>query len=251
MPPPIGPDELRILVPALQEAIERTFNEGDWKRLGYATGTYDWIDGHDRLLRSLSWRDSDYGGHVFTALDVIIRADPANVGRVLEVPKIRSWLQENKPDIYAQFAGDCAFVPAFRPATPSAREVVEQALADAEALLASSRPVSAVDRTHTALHGYLLAACDRQGIAYGSDATMTAVFRLLRDNHPALRDLGARSEDTQRMLQAMATVVDTLNPLRNRASVAHPNEQLLGDEEAWLVINATRTLLHYLHAKLR
>jgi hypothetical protein len=49
----------------------------------------------------------------------------------------------------------------------------------------------------------------------------------------------------------MATVVDVLNPLRNKASVAHPNEQLLAEPEALLVINSVRTLLNYLDLKLQ
>lgn len=251
MTPPIGADELRRLIPALQQAIEDTFNEGDWKRIGYETGTYDWIVDHDRLLRSLSWCDGDYAGHVFTAIDVIIQRDPENIGRLLQYGKIRSWMQENAQEVYSQFAGDPTFVPSFRPALPTAREVVEKAIEDAEALLASSGPVSAVDRIHTAFHGYLLSVCDRQGIAYGNDPGITDVFRLLRQNHAALQSLGARSDDLQRLLQAMATIVDVLNPLRNKASMAHPNDSLLGDEEAMLVINATRTLLHYLEAKFR
>jgi hypothetical protein len=34
------------------------------------------------------------------------------------------------------------------------------------------------------------------------------------------------------------------------ASLAHPNECLIGEPEAMLVVNATRTILHYLDAKL-
>ena len=44
----------------IQKAIEATFSESDWKQLGYQTGTQDWIAKHPRLLRSLSWGDSDY-----------------------------------------------------------------------------------------------------------------------------------------------------------------------------------------------
>jgi len=40
-----------------------------------------------------------------------------------------------------------------------------------------------------------------------------------------------------------------LLPVRNRASVAHPNAELLGEPEARLVINVGRTLLDYLDAK--
>lgn len=45
-------------------------------------------------------------------------------------------------------------------------------------------------------------------------------------------------------------IVDALNPLRNRASLAHPNESLLAEPEAMLVINSVRTLLHYIDSRV-
>ncbi len=41
-----------------------------------------------------------------------------------------------------------------------------------------------------------------------------------------------------------------MNPLRNQASMAHPNEELLEPAEALLVINVSRSILHYLDTKL-
>jgi len=54
-----------------------------------------------------------------------------------------------------------------------------------------------------------------------------------------------------RVLRALSTIADALNPLRNQTSVAHPNETLLQQPEAMLVVNAVRTILHYLDSKLR
>jgi len=51
-------------------------------------------------------------------------------------------------------------------------------------------------------------------------------------------------------LNIFSAVVDALNPIRNRMSGAHPNEVLLDEPEAMLVINAIRTLLHYLNARI-
>ena len=48
----------------------------------------------------------------------------------------------------------------------------------------------------------------------------------------------------------MGAILDALNPVRNRASVAHPNPSLLEQHEAMLVVNSTRTILHYLDSKL-
>lgn len=128
--------------------------------------------------------------------------------------------------------------------------VVERALLDAEKLMASTGATSGVDRAHTALHGYLLQACSDRNIVTGPDPSLTHLFKSLRLQHPAFQDVGPRSEDVAKLLGAMATVVDVLNPLRNKASVAHPNQDLLAEPEALLVINSVRTLLNYLDSKL-
>jgi hypothetical protein len=47
----------------------------------------------------------------------------------------------------------------------------------------------------------------------------------------------------------MGSIMDVLNPIRNNASMAHPND-LLDPPEAMLVINAARTILHYIDTKL-
>lgn len=129
-------------------------------------------------------------------------------------------------------------------------EVVQRALADAEHLLSARDATSAVDRVHTALHGYVLAACDQAGIGYKPDSSMTALFRALRLQHPALHQLGPRQQDIEKVLNACANILDAMSPVRNKASVAHPNAALLADAEARLVINVGRTLLSYLDAKL-
>jgi hypothetical protein len=128
--------------------------------------------------------------------------------------------------------------------------VVERALLDAEKLMASTGATSGVDRAHTALHGYLLQVCSDANIATGGDPNITQLFKSLRLQHPAFQDIGPRTEDVAKLLGAMATVVDVLNPLRNKASVAHPNQNLLAEPEALLVINSVRTLLNYFDSKL-
>lgn len=135
--------------------------------------------------------------------------------------------------------------------TIDAGEVVRRALSDADVLLASANgAVSAVDRVHTALHGYLKELCRQAGIDYPEDPTLTKLFRLLREGHPAFEATGPRHDDIERVFHAHATVLDALNPLRNRASVAHANELLLDEPEARLVVNTVRTVFGYLTARL-
>lgn len=136
------------------------------------------------------------------------------------------------------------------PSLAISSEVVEHALKDAAALLEGRGPTSAVDRVHTALHGYLKAACLRAGLDVPTDSNAPFLFRLLKQQHPALQDRGVHQEPLTRALHALANVIDALNQLRNRASLAHANDVLLYREDALLTVNAARTIIQYLDAKL-
>jgi len=129
-------------------------------------------------------------------------------------------------------------------------EVVERALADAQTLIGSRGAVSGLDRVHTAFHGYLKAACADAGLATNADAGITELFKVLRKGHLAFKGDVAGRKEIDRIVNALAAIVDALNPLRNRGSVAHANEALLDEPEAMLAINAVRTMLHYLNSKL-
>lgn len=126
---------------------------------------------------------------------------------------------------------------------PSATDIVRRALQDAEVLTRTTGPQSAVDRLHTAFHGYLHSLCDEAGIEVPARPTASQLFKALRADHPALRELGAREGEITRVLGSMANIIDSLNSVRNNASVAHPNSELIGEPEAVLVINTVRTLL--------
>lgn len=129
-------------------------------------------------------------------------------------------------------------------------DVVERALRDAQELLRASGATSGVDRLHTALHGYLRQVCFEATLSPSDDASVTDLFKQLRQGHPAFQDVGPRSDEILRVLRALATILDSLNPLRNKASVAHPNMSLLPEAEAMLVINAVRSILHYVDEKV-
>lgn len=141
-------------------------------------------------------------------------------------------------------------IPVSSPSLAVTSDAVERLLADCEQLIHSRGPTSGVDRVHTAFHGYLRAVCDQSGIHAEEDAGLTKLFKLIREQHPAFMQRGPRAADIDRILKAMATILDSLNPLRNKATLAHPNDLVLEEAEAMLLINGVRTLLHYLDSKL-
>ncbi|KRE85814.1 hypothetical protein ASG75_09660 [Rhodanobacter sp. Soil772] len=129
-------------------------------------------------------------------------------------------------------------------------DLVERALAETERAVANKGGVAGVDRAHTAFHGYLRAICAQAQIEYAADADITQLFKLIQKHHPAMRAEGPRNEDVVKIGRAMASILDALNPIRNRATLAHANDTLLQDGDAMLVINTIRTFLHYLNGKL-
>ena len=128
-------------------------------------------------------------------------------------------------------------------------EVVFEALKDAEALLKSRGPKSAVDRAHTALHGYLKTLCQKRGIVMPNDPSLTTVFKVLREKLPEFSVVSPHDAEAKRVLGSMASALDSLNTIRNRGTMAHPNELLLNDAEAMLYINLARTVMAYIEAK--
>ena len=141
--------------------------------------------------------------------------------------------------------------PVATPALTIRSDSVERALADAEQLIHSRGAASGVDRVHTALHAYLKGIAEKASIQFQENAGITTLFKLLCGFHPALRVPEPRAGEIDRVIRSISTILDALNPVRNRASGAHPTDAVLQEPEAMLVINSVRTLLHYLDAKLR
>lgn len=238
------------LILALKRAIACEFTVEDWKDFGYLSGQADYINGHDRLIRSLHWKDDDYGRCVLQALEYFFQYDLVAVIELINHAKLTAPLLKDVPELsmFVRIGGDSVLSRA--PAGLSSSDVVLRALNDAEHLMHVSGPVSAVDRLHTALHGYFRNLCLESGIAVADDASMTALFKVLRQDHPALRSFGTYDKDLVRVLQGFAQAIDALNSLRNNGSVAHPSVDLLGESEAHLAVNASRTIFNYISAKV-
>jgi len=142
-----------------------------------------------------------------------------------------------------------SLVPQPNPIITSA--AVERALKDSQQLLYSSGAASAVDRIHTALHGYMKAICINSNITFNNQASLTELFKELRNHHSAFNNISTATEEIKKLIGALSSIIDTLNTLRNNSSIAHPNDKILDEAEAVLALNCARSLLNYLDLKLR
>jgi len=152
--------------------------------------------------------------------------------------------------IGAELVIDSSPDPVSTPKIDNSSAVVERELIEAERWVTERSAISAVDRAHTALHGFLRGVCVAAGFNSHADPSLTELLKWLRENHPKFNGSGPHREHSAKLMKAMASVCDTLNMVRNRGSMAHANETLLDEADAMLAINASRTLLHYVHHRL-
>jgi len=156
------------------------------------------------------------------------------------IEEVKRWIQElelGTASVKVDFQHSC--------------ETVMRALEDAKVLLSSSQgPVSAIDRAHTAFHGYLKDLSEAKGLSVNDKTTMVMMLKHIAEHHPAFTAKGHRGQDTDMILGKMGAILDALNPIRNRGSVAHPNPILIAAAEAQLVINTIHTLMTYIHQKI-
>jgi hypothetical protein len=80
---------------------------------------------------------------------------------------------------------------------------------------------------------------------------MTALFKIIREQFPEFQASATHDQEAKRVFGSIATALDSLNMIRNRHTLAHPNELLLDGPEAMLYINLSRSILGYLDSKLR
>ncbi|MCY4465018.1 MAG: abortive infection family protein [Chloroflexi bacterium] len=135
-------------------------------------------------------------------------------------------------------------------------ETVRRALEEAATAIRRGNASSAVDRTHTALHGYLKEQCAVSGIQFDDLGKVTLAFKAIRKNHPAFQNRRSWPKEVDRTLQGLATALDAINTLRNHASLAHSSPDLsspglLAEPEATLAVNAARSILLYVNDKLQ
>ncbi len=141
---------------------------------------------------------------------------------------------------------DAGLNPVETPIIKYSSNTVEQALDDARQLVLSGKPNNAVDRTHTAIHGYLQDKCKHLDIKFESTDTIARLFKLIR-SHPAFTK--TNNLEIKKINNSIGAILDALNIIRNEKSLAHPND-LLGKTEAMLAINCSLTILNYLEKKL-
>jgi len=131
-------------------------------------------------------------------------------------------------------------------------EFVQDTLDQCQTLISQHSCRSAVDRAHTALHGYLKETCKNAGlIIKENNPRIQDYWSKLKQEHPSiLVDHSQSHLPINQIVNAIGKLLENLNEIRNNKSYSHPNEEIIGEAEAKLVLNLFRSILNYIDSKI-
>lgn len=240
---------------ALKRAIEETFKREDWIELGYTTNTYEAIENHPRLLRSLFFGDEDYGACVFGMLKHILDKAPENATLIASIPKVAAWIKENEPAVYADLYQGPLVVKATLEVIQGAQEVeVESHIRRIRDALTDD-PELAIGQTKELLETVLKLVLGEFGNHEGDDFP-----KLLKRAQATLgldpKDVdGATpgSESFRRLLGALAQIALSVNEMRKLYGTGHGKARApkLDRAAAHLIVGAGASLAAYLMERHR
>ncbi len=125
-------------------------------------------------------------------------------------------------------------------------EIIQKAVEDAEVFIREGRYDSAVDRVHTAFHGYLRQLLAEHNLSYERNDGLPSLFTKLHEYYGSSIKPPDVAERLKTILRSAGGMINAINELRNNNTIAHPNGNLIQKREAQLVIRLVNAVLNYI-----
>ena len=128
-------------------------------------------------------------------------------------------------------------------------EIIEKAIVDAEVFMTEGKYTSAFDRVHTAIMGYFRKKLNDLRVDYEESDTLGQLYNKIHD-YVSQNMTANVSGLIKTAIRSSTGIISSINELRNRHSLAHPNDDLISDKEAKLCINMAKLLSDYIESIL-
>ena len=115
---------------------------------------------------------------------------------------------------------------------------------DAELFMRDGKFDSAFDRIHTAFHGYLRKKLDYLNETYNESDTLSQLFNKLH-SHMSSQLNSEYSDIVRTTLRSASGIISSINDLRNKFSLVHPNQCIISSREAEFCIKLVKELSDY------
>ena len=238
------------LIYAITLAIEAKFESGDWTKLAYEIDEVDAIEGHSRLLRSLSWRDPDYTQNIIEVLKRIGK-DTTKLSRIAEYICLDDWLKKRRLDLYDELYND-----------NEVNQLLEENTLDVEEFDISKQltriynsleedPELALGTTKELIETVLKTILKGKVIEL-DDLDMPALIKAAQKHLKLIPDevvnANKANDTVKRTLNNLGQIVIGISELRNSYGTGHgklKNNSGLKDYHARLAVNAGVTLAQF------
>lgn len=239
-------------IPVLKRAIEATFGEDDWKEIGYSTDAIEWVEEHPRLLRSLYWKDDDYGGHVFDAIEHILELNPDNLDTLLHYEGVEEWIRKHEPRAYSElYGGSVVSDENLRDAETASQKInVEEHVSRIRDSLEKD-PALAIGSTKDLLESVFKTVLHIEGAAIGQD-DMPKLWKKVQTalvlDPSQVTGTAPGADSLRRLLGSLTQIVVSVTELRNLYGTGHGKSKApkLDTESAQLLVAAGTALASYI-----
>lgn len=126
-------------------------------------------------------------------------------------------------------------------------DTIKMAVKDAELFISKGDYDSAVDRVHTAFHGYLRQLLEEHDKKSYEKDSLPSLYNKLHDYYSSAiepKEVGTRIKEILRSANGM---INAVNEIRNNNTLSHPNVILIRKREAQLVIRLISVLIDYIN----
>ncbi len=129
----------------------------------------------------------------------------------------------------------------------SVTSIITQSISDAELFMKEGKYASAFDRVHTAFHGYLRKILDDMEVQHEESETINQLYNKLHNEIECRIEPEPVAGLIKTLIRSASGVISSINDIRNRHSLSHPNEEIIGEREALLAIRIIEELSNYIN----
>ena len=126
-------------------------------------------------------------------------------------------------------------------------DVIKNAITDAELFMNEGRYDSAFDRIHTAFHGFLRNKLDNLGVNYVESDTLAQLYTKLHSTLATKINSPDVAELIKTAIRSGIGIISAINDIRNRHSLAHPNNTIIDKREAELTLKMIKVITDYIN----
>lgn len=128
----------------------------------------------------------------------------------------------------------------------SKTQAIGKAIDDANLFIREGKYDSALDRIHSAVHGYVRATLLEHDIEYAESDTLAQLYTKLHRFYEQSIQPPEVAELIKTAIRSASGIISSLNDLRNRHTVSHPNATLIRQREALLMLRLVSALIDYI-----